>query len=881
MGNKGLKSYTKQISQTIGDVAKGFVNVNKEDANMHLIIPLFTTLGPNPMELSLIWNNQDKDKIGAFGKGFRPSVYYDIKEVNSTKIEVTEADGSTLEYEKRSDGKYYSVETGLVISKDSVYLPGEGDYDTYTMKDQQGNCMDFDEKYTYYITSMQKVNSFRTTLEGLNMDNGEGAKVTFSETDRVQTRATYTQNGTTLGDIDFDYDLNQRLTAVKYYKESRLVKYLSITYSSNEITVKDEISKNYFTYTFTSNCVTKITEVINDDTNNAVQTSIAYEDRRTTLTDNDGRKVYFYFDNNNFPLFEIDEDGNAIETEYDETTKRLISQSSTIPTKKKLPTLSTPTIFMFTKTSGITTKEATINDPVLSGVLGTVYEVKGTGSLTYTFSTEGLGSDNITAVIWGKQKTAFTSSSKVKVTLTADGKDSDEFKKTVVDDNFDMMTLGVMALKSYSMITLTITLTGNAEIEIGGIQLLKKDFGSFYQYDENGNVTGTESGKGTVSNVYNSRGLQTSSVGKDSTLYNYEYDDKGNLNRATTAFGGKLENLHDSKNNVTRSVVANASGTKRLETMKAYNSNGRFVSSETDELGNSTKYIYDSFGKIKKITDALSCTTEYSYDAFDNLKRIMFNNHVMIDYTYDSQNKLIQATLADGTNYSFGYDTRNNLDSISMNGTQLVSFIYDSATGLITHQKYGESGDSFDFIYNTKHNIKEIKINGILNYQYSYDNYDQIKEVKDRSGNILKSYKYDNDGKIIEVIENGANLEYSYDSLGFVNQRKRKLGSTTIYESFDSILRSKGFSPDNLIGYLQGNKDFLGTIFNGSADLKNSSYICKPYNYKTNSETKLTYTRLGVIPCVTCGLSNPMSYNPPATKYYENSGCISFWFYPT
>ncbi|MDE7263769.1 MAG: hypothetical protein K2N64_03830, partial [Anaeroplasmataceae bacterium] len=26
---------------------------------------------------------------------------------------------------------------------------------------------------------------------------------------------------------------------------------------------------------------------------------------------------------------------------------------------------------------------------------------------------------------------------------------------------------------------------------------------------------------------------------------------------------------------------------------------------------------------------------------------------------------------------------------------------------------------------------------------------------------------------------------------------------------------------------------------------------------------------------------NPMSYNPPATKYYENSGCISFWFYPT
>ena len=71
MANKGLKSYTKQINQTIGDVAKVSVNVNKEDANLHILIPLITTLGPNPIDISLIFNYQDINKDKAFGKDAR------------------------------------------------------------------------------------------------------------------------------------------------------------------------------------------------------------------------------------------------------------------------------------------------------------------------------------------------------------------------------------------------------------------------------------------------------------------------------------------------------------------------------------------------------------------------------------------------------------------------------------------------------------------------------------------------------------------------------------------------------------------------------------------------------------------------------------------
>ena len=516
----------------------------------------------------------------------------------------------------------------------------------------------------------------------------------------------------------------------------------------------------------------------------------------------------------------------------------------------------------------------------MSGVLGTVYKVSGTGRLTYTLSTNGLGSDTITAVIWGKQLSACSNSSKVKVTLTVDGQDTDEFKKTVIDNNYDMMTLGVTALKSYSKITLTIILTGNASIEIGGIQLLKKDFGAFYQYDEKGNPTETQSGKGSVSSVYNSKGFQTGSLGKESTMYDFEYDDKGNMTSAKTAYGGKLENTYDSFNNLTKNVVSNAGGTKKLETTKTYDSNGRFLTSETDELGNTTSYTYDTFGKIKKITDALNATTEYSYDAFDNLTKILFNSSISVSYSYDSQNKLKEATLPNGTKYTFGYDACNNLNSVSMNDTLIVAFTYDLKTGLITNQRYGSSGDSFDFIYNNKHNISQIKINGVLKYQYSYDDFDQLIQVKDGGNTILKTFTYDNDGQMRKVEENGSTIEYGYNNLGEVNQRKRTLSSKTIYESFDRVSRSKGFHPEAIQGLLQNDTEYVGTLFDKDTTLKNEKYEIKAELYNEGSAYK-SCTRDGYIPCVNVSSTNTISYALPMNNRYPlDSGCVAFWFKP-
>lgn len=62
--NTGLKNYTKQLTQTVGNVADVSVNINEEDANLIMSLPLLKTIGLSPIDLSLIFNYQNKNEDG-------------------------------------------------------------------------------------------------------------------------------------------------------------------------------------------------------------------------------------------------------------------------------------------------------------------------------------------------------------------------------------------------------------------------------------------------------------------------------------------------------------------------------------------------------------------------------------------------------------------------------------------------------------------------------------------------------------------------------------------------------------------------------------------------------------------------------------------------
>ena len=93
MANKGLKGYTKQLSGTVFDVGEVSLNLYKEDLNLVNQIPLLQTKGLNKINLSLIYNYQNKEVNNIFGKGMKLNMYSKLVEA-TTFVEVTNPDGS-------------------------------------------------------------------------------------------------------------------------------------------------------------------------------------------------------------------------------------------------------------------------------------------------------------------------------------------------------------------------------------------------------------------------------------------------------------------------------------------------------------------------------------------------------------------------------------------------------------------------------------------------------------------------------------------------------------------------------------------------------------------------------------------------------------------
>ncbi len=108
--NRGLKSYTKQLTQEVGS-AKACVNIYENDANMHIMLPLIKTLGNFPIDLNLIYTHQNINVTDKhFGKGFKLNCCSLVSFVGDDII-IQSADGSKDLYKN----EVFNAETGLKV----------------------------------------------------------------------------------------------------------------------------------------------------------------------------------------------------------------------------------------------------------------------------------------------------------------------------------------------------------------------------------------------------------------------------------------------------------------------------------------------------------------------------------------------------------------------------------------------------------------------------------------------------------------------------------------------------------------------------------------------------------------------------------------------
>lgn len=151
-----------------------------------------------------------------------------------------------------------------------------------------------------------------------------------------------------------------------------------------------------------------------------------------------------------------------------------------------------------------------------------------------------------------------------------------------------------------------------------------------------------------------------------------------------------------------------------LSSSNEYTSNGNYLKSSIDILGNKSSYGYDlSLGNLNYVTDAYGNTVEYTYDKLGNMVKMSQNiSGELIEkfYSYDSGNRQSQIT-HNGFDYDFGYTEFGQLKSIKVESNNLIDYRYDDK-GLVIEKSYGNK-DVINYLYDTDENKELIKQNGV------------------------------------------------------------------------------------------------------------------------------------------------------------------------
>ena len=159
----------------------------------------------------------------------------------------------------------------------------------------------------------------------------------------------------------------------------------------------------------------------------------------------------------------------------------------------------------------------------------------------------------------------------------------------------------------YQAVQLNISYTRNRNTAyFDGMQLYKEAFREKYRYDEAGNlVQAIDKEQKKADYTYDPAGNLTKMVDRYGETTTYTYDSRHNL-LTSTSNGTVTTYTYDSRGNaLTGQTNRENIKTWYLKSATGYTDAGSFVSSRTDELGNTVRYAYDTAkGLQTAVTDA-------------------------------------------------------------------------------------------------------------------------------------------------------------------------------------------------------------------------------------------------------------------------------------
>ena len=404
--------------------------------------------------------------------------------------------------------------------------------------------------------------------------------------------------------------------------------------------------------------------------------------------------------------------------------------------------------------------------------------------------------------------------------------------------NWQMLLEGIKTIAPYEGLRVTFYIKGFSRVLLTNIQLYKKQFGTYFEYNETNNLSSIKDSTNDLKIKYTKNNLISSIIDTDNVSYNYLYDEKNRLIKSFDSKNNIIEINHDDELNK-KTMKSTSSSNKHMTTVSYLDSSDNIIK-EVNSLGYVTNYLYDSKKRLIESTLPSGLRSKIEYDNFDNIikSKSMLNgleNTVYFEY----QNKeLSRNYTTNNTFYDYSYFDNHLLKDVRINNQLITSYEYGGVINGVNQnnllKKSYAANNYYTFDYD-KDLLTSVNYNNNLKVSYKYDDLKNIIELIDHDNNIKKIYGYNNLGQVSSILDNyNYHIHYDYDNLG--NIQKVVYSNKENRQSYDYNYLYEDDNKSSSVSY------YNGSLYNGMDVITlNANYTSvngnKPVEYPIISNT--------------------------------------------
>jgi len=214
-----------------------------------------------------------------------------------------------------------------------------------------------------------------------------------------------------------------------------------------------------------------------------------------------------------------------------------------------------------------------------------------------------------------------------------------------------------------------------------------------------------------------------------------------------------------------------------------------------DGSGQTTSYIYNTFGELKTLTDPGSNVWTWTYNTNGYLTQIqgpLSGSNDITTFAYDGYGRLYTATDSEGYVLTYSYDNANRLTQITyMDGTY-DQIVYDKLDAVMKKDRIGRwTQDNYNSMDQLAFEIDPLS----RETQYSWCDCGSLGALTDPAGHTT-SWAHDIEGRLVtKTYPDTSTLTYTYDTIGRVQTRLDALNQTTTYTyNLDNTLSQAAYT---------------------------------------------------------------------------------------